>query len=209
MSRRVSCMVMGGMTLSMKAVPDLEDEGTSAMVSVAEQLHAAFCALQEGETTALETVYALEAAELFGLALWRTGSRDDAADVVQDVFVALATTGARLGSVRHPRRYLLRMAHHQALRIVRRRHVGEPVDELLMASPGAGPEDRALAGQAAASLAGLPAHQREAVFLHLLAGLTFREAGVVMGVSRFTAASRYRLGLAKLRNRMGVTDGQD
>ncbi|NOZ79685.1 MAG: sigma-70 family RNA polymerase sigma factor [Acidobacteria bacterium] len=169
------------------------------------RLHEAFEALSDGETVALETIYGLVSGELFALALWRTGSREDAADAVQDVFVALATTRARLGNVTRPRSYLLRMTHHAAARLARRRHPAEAADELLLPAPGSGPEARALARQAAGCLARLPVRQREVVFLHLVAGLSFREVGSVTGVSRFTAASRYRLGLARLRSLMGVT----
>ncbi len=50
-----------------------------------------------------------------------------------------------------------------------------------------------------AAIGRLPAEQREVVFLHAIEGLTFREVGRVTEVSTFTAASRYRLALRRLR----------
>ena len=50
---------------------------------------------------------------------------------------------------------------------------------------------------------GLPADQKEAVFLKVVDGLTFKEIGAVCGVSANTAASRYRYGIAKLREAVG------
>jgi len=45
----------------------------------------------------------------------------------------------------------------------------------------------------------LPAEQKEIVFLKVFDGLTFKEIGSACGISANTAASRYRYGLAKLR----------
>ena len=55
----------------------------------------------------------------------------------------------------------------------------------------------------ARALAELPAAQREIMQLHLTEGFSFREAGRITGVSMFTAASRYRVALERLRQLMG------
>jgi RNA polymerase sigma-70 factor (ECF subfamily) len=49
----------------------------------------------------------------------------------------------------------------------------------------------------------LPAEQREAVYLKIFDGLTFKEIGSVCGVTANTAASRYRYGIEKLREAVG------
>ncbi|MCK7476508.1 MAG: ECF-type sigma factor [Candidatus Moduliflexus flocculans] len=54
-----------------------------------------------------------------------------------------------------------------------------------------------------ARVEGLPAEQREAVYLKVFDGLTFREIASVCGVSANTAASRYRYGIEKLREAVG------
>ncbi len=54
----------------------------------------------------------------------------------------------------------------------------------------------------------LPEEQREVVTLKVLADLTFREIGAVMGIPENTAISRYRRALEKLRARLGE-DGND
>jgi len=197
-------MVMEGAALSLQ-----EGSGTHDVVVGREdeiRLLGAFRALAAGEAGGLAEIYELASADLYALALWRTGSREDAADVVQEVFVALAATGARLDRVRRPRSYLLRMTHRAASRLARRRRPVESLDEVLLPAPGASPELRAQTRQAARALGTLPARQREAVGLHLVLGLSFREIGEATGVSRFTAASRYRLGMARLRRLMGEND---
>ncbi|MFN8095442.1 MAG: sigma-70 family RNA polymerase sigma factor [Vicinamibacteria bacterium] len=53
------------------------------------------------------------------------------------------------------------------------------------------------------ALAELPDEQREVVLLRVWGGLTLAAAAEVTGVSPNTAASRYRYGLARLRERLG------
>ena len=50
----------------------------------------------------------------------------------------------------------------------------------------------------------LPPAQREAIYLRHFAGCSFAEIGRATGVPTFTAASRYRLGLQRLRRLVGV-----
>ncbi len=66
------------------------------------------------------------------------------------------------------------------------------------------PERSAEAARISSALEGLPPKLREALFLRHFAGLTFAEIGRVAGVPTFTAASRCRLGLARLRRILGI-----
>ncbi len=187
--------------------PVIEDEtgrgpgGRGTADGIASLLHR----IGAGEMDALAELYDACAARLYALALWRTGSREDAADVVQEVFVRLVRGGEALGKVRRPLPYLLRMTHNLAVSALRRRRPHEPVDELLVADPRAGAESRFAARQAAALLATLPPKQREALYLRHFEGLGYREIGAITGVPTFTAASRCRNGLARLRRLMGVS----
>ena len=52
-----------------------------------------FLDLATGKASALEELYDAVAGRIFGLALWRTGSSEDASDVVQEVFVRLVEQG--------------------------------------------------------------------------------------------------------------------
>ena len=159
--------------------------------------------LASGDAKALAELYDAHAARLFRLAAWLTRSRSDGEDVVQDVMVKLASMGPDLLAIARPAPYLLRMARTRALDTVARkgRHVEELEDEG-MPSPARRDDERVAVEEA---LQGLEPAQREAVYLHACEGLTFREIGAATGVSTFTAASRYRLGLRKVRARLGVT----
>ena len=73
-----------------------------------------FRALASGDMAALEHLYDGLAAKLYGLALWRTASEEDAADVVHDVFVRVVDQGPRLADVRNPKAWLLTVTRRAA-----------------------------------------------------------------------------------------------
>jgi RNA polymerase sigma-70 factor (ECF subfamily) len=60
------------------------------------------------------------------------------------------------------------------------------------------------AGRLSVLLRRLPVAQREAVWLRHFAELSFARIGEATGVPIFTAASRYRLGIRRLRMLLGV-----
>ena len=163
-----------------------------------------FAAVAGGDLDALAAVYDACAGDLFALALWRTGSRDDAADAVQEVFVRLAQRASGLGRVREPRAYLLAMAHSAAVDILRRRRKTVDVSDALVEAVTADPANTADASRLSGLLRALPAAQREAVWLRHFGELSFAQVGQVTGVPTFTAASRYRLGIRRLRKLLGV-----
>ncbi len=168
------------------------------------ELANAFASLAAGDLGALAVVYDACADDLFGLALWRTGSREDAADAVQEVFVRLARRAGSLAGVRNPRAYLLAMAHSAAVDILRQRRNTVQADDTLLEPVSADHETGADAHRLSNLLQRLPATQREAVWLRHFAELSFAQIGEATAVPTFTAASRYRLGMRRLRKLLGV-----
>lgn len=160
-----------------------------------------------GDPAGVEALYALGARSVFGLALWRTGSVEDASDVVQEVFLRIVEDRDRLARVESPRAWLMRLAQNVSVDITRRRsrRPATPLAEVPFLSAPDEEVDRALDAARASRFVGqLPPKQRDAVYLHHFEGFTFREIGTITGVPFFTAASRYRLGMAKLRTLMEV-----
>ena len=166
-------------------------------------------ALGPGRLEALDGVWDLCASDLHGLVLWRTGSRSDTEDALQEVFLKLArlAEAGRLQQIRRPFAYLLRMAHSAAIDVLRRRgrrRDDTPLDEdaPLFFDPAL---DRvADARRVSGEVGRLPEGQRAVVYLKHFVGLSFREIGGVMRIPTFTAASRYRLALGRLRRQLGV-----
>ncbi len=161
--------------------------------------------LVRGDRNALAALYDAHASSLFRHGLALTRSRTDAEDLVQAVFLKLATTGAALLAVRRPANYLHRMLRATWIDTYRRaaaRREEQPDPKAECTGPDCGEVTEA-AIDVAAAVARLPAMQREIVNLHLVEGFSFREAGVITGVSMFTAASRFRLALAALKHMLG------
>jgi RNA polymerase sigma-70 factor (ECF subfamily) len=119
-----------------------------------------------------------------------------AEDVLHQVFLNLLK--GRVAIDGEPARYLFRAVRNRALN-----HIRGQSREVELADAGAwlespdGSKETALALQSA--LSALPAEQREVVVLRVWGQLTFEEAAEVIGVSPNTVASRYRYGLAKLK----------
>lgn len=137
----------------------------------------------------------------FGPALLACASallRDQSAaeDVLHQVFLNLLEGRTRIAAV--PKPYLFRAVRNAALNRIRDRvHDAElPRDGMWLESTSATYES-SLTLQSALWL--LPDQQREVIVLHIWGGLTFEEAGELLGISPNTAASRYRYGLSKLK----------
>ena len=161
--------------------------------------HQLFVDLAAGKPEALERLYDRHASSLYRHALALARRQQDAEDLVQAVFVKLATTGAVLSAVGAPAAYLHRMLHTTWLDAHRRRLTGDRiVNEMEQGSHAAGPSVTD-AIDLERALAELPAEQREVIVLHLIEGFSFREVGRLTGVSLFTAAARYRLATRRLR----------
>lgn len=164
-----------------------------------------FAKITAGDVDALGSVYDLSARTLYGLALWRTGSKEDAADVLQQVFLRLAERRNRLTDVNDPRAWLLSVTHRTAVDLCRRRSVrrAEALDSCAFLSAPAQDKDREIdADRASRLVATLPATQRSVIYLRHYADQTFDQIGRVLVIPMFTAASRYRLGIKKLRDLM-------
>jgi RNA polymerase sigma-70 factor (ECF subfamily) len=164
--------------------------------------------LASGRREALAGLYDRHAASLFHHAVALTRRSTDAEDLVQAVFVKLATTGADLLGVRKPASYLHGMLHTTWLDARRRTMAGDRALELSRAElhgPPSAPPDVAI--DVTRALDGLPPLQREAIVLHLVEGFSFREVGRLTGVSLFTAAARYRLAVGRLRHVLGQRGG--
>jgi RNA polymerase sigma-70 factor (ECF subfamily) len=165
--------------------------------------HQLFADLAAGGPEALGALYDRHAASLFRHAVALTRQRPDAEDLVQAVFVKLATTGAALAGVTAHAGYLHRMLHTTWLDGHRRRITGERIVEQaappgLKARGSIGPGSEE-AIDLARALDDLPTAQREVIVLHLTEGFSFRDVGRLTGVSLFTAAARYRLAIRRLR----------
>lgn len=156
----------------------------------------------------LERLYDEHAQPLYAFLLNLTRDEADTRDLLQDIFVKLAREPGLLDGVRDERAFLIRLAHNAAIDLIRRRGTRERTKETLAAeevslfAPAGDPDETFFRNELSRALAGLPPEQRAVVHLKLWEGLTFEEIAAALEISPNTAASRYRYGLDKLRDRL-------
>jgi RNA polymerase sigma-70 factor (ECF subfamily) len=83
-----------------------------------------------------------------------------------------------------------------------RKRKQDPSD-LLVEPVSPQPENLFRAMEFSQVLSRLPSRQREAIYLHYFLGFSLKEVAEITGVSLFTAASRCRLGVKKLKEHFG------
>src|SRR5262245_17864847 len=156
----------------------------------------------------LDRLYDDHAQALFAFLLNFTRDENDTRDALQDVFTKLARRPELLDAARDERAFLIRIAHNTAVDLMRRREAHERTREQFGAeqvsvfAPASDIDDQAFRTALTGALAELPPSQRAVVHLKLWEGLTFDQIASVMDIPLNTAASRYRYGLDKLRERL-------
>ena len=156
----------------------------------------------------LERLYDSHAQALFAFLLNLTRNDTDTRDLLQEVFVKLAHKPGLLDSVRDERGFLIRLAHNQAIDLMRRRGTREKNYERLaeeckdIFASTADADEQAFRAALAEALGELPTDQRAVVHLKLWEELTFEQIAEALEIPPNTAASRYRYGLDKLRERL-------
>lgn len=156
----------------------------------------------------LERLYDAHAPALYAFLLNLT--RDDATtrDLLQDVFSKLARQPDLLRTARNESAFLLRLAHNAAIDTFRRQSTRERnvaafgAEQAGLFAVSADPDEAEFRRELTAALGELPADQRAIVHLKLWEGLTFDAIAELLGIPLNTAASRYRYGLDKLRDRL-------
>ena len=131
---------------------------------------------------------------------------------MHDVFVQLAQSPEKVRLRGNLRSFLATCVVNRvrnANKAMRRQHAGGLDAAEAVVSDHPGPERWIIVSERFSmlnnALAQLPYEQREAVLLHLQAGMKFRDIAKSQGVSINTVQSRYRYGLDKLRS---LLDGE-
>jgi RNA polymerase sigma-70 factor, ECF subfamily len=149
-------------------------------------------------------VYDACAAGLYRYALMILADRQGAEDAVQQAFTKLLGQARARATVECPQAYLRVAVRNECYSHLRRRRRAPTTgsDTLLEVADHAGGDEERLAVESV--LRELPPEQREAVFLRVYEGRTFREIGDALGEPANTVASRYRYAIEKLRRAFGA-----
>jgi len=156
----------------------------------------------------LERLYDEHAQALFAFLLNFTRDENDTRDLLQEIFTRIAREPGLLRGAREERALLIRLAHNSAIDLMRRRGTRQKYHDQFaeeagsVFGPDADPDEVAFRESLSHALAELPDDQRAVVHLKLWEHLTFEQIAEALGVSPNTAASRYRYGVDKLRDRL-------
>jgi len=169
---------------------------------------AALARIPGGDRAALQTVYRLTSAKLFGVALRILGERSEAEDVLQEVFVTVWRKAGDFDAGRaSPMTWLIAIARNRAidrLRATRQSRYMEPIDAAADVADDAPVADGALeSAQTNARLHGcldgLATHERAALRGAFFDGSTYEELAVRMNTPLGTMKSWIRRGMIKLK----------
>jgi RNA polymerase sigma-70 factor, ECF subfamily len=155
-----------------------------------------------------ERLYDKHASSLFAFLLNFTRDEYDTRDLLQEIFVRIAREPDLLNNVHDERAFLIRLAHNRAVDLIRRRGARErtrenfAVEKMSAFAPANDPDEELFRQELSAALGELPEEQRSVVHLKLWEGLTFERIAEALDIPPNTAASRYRYGLDKLRERL-------
>jgi len=160
-----------------------------------------------GDREAFAALYDRLAPRVFGLALHLLRNRGDAEDVLQETFLRVWGRAATFDPRKcPPEGWVLMIARCRAVDRLRRRQptADDPAEPAAEEPPGRELERAEVAGRVAAALAGLPAEQAEAIRLAFFGGLTHEQVARALAVPLGTVKTRIRLGMIRLRDRLGA-----
>ena len=170
-----------------------------------EQVRECAVRLAESGLPALGGLFDLTSQRLVRYATTLTRNQHDAEDAVQAALVQVARHIKSFSQADQPWPYLLRVVRNEALQIIRRKRrwtLGTSILDLLTRCPVDELEQEESYRAVWHALRTLPTPQAEVVVLKIWEEMTFAQIGEILGVSTFTAGSRYRYGMEKLANKL-------
>jgi RNA polymerase sigma-70 factor, ECF subfamily len=159
-------------------------------------------------TPDMQRLYDDHAPALFAFLLNLLRNDADTRDVLQELFIKLARRPDLMAEARDERGFLLRLAHNAAIDLMRRRGTRGRNYDLLASelinvfAKSAEPDEQVFREKLGEALGELPPDQRAVVHLKLWEALTFEAIAETLEIPLNTAASRYRYGIDKLRERL-------
>ena len=169
-------------------------------------------ACRRGDDRAARSFYARHAPAL--LACARAVLRDEALahDAVQGAFCRVFSIPARrVDAVEDPRAWMATLVRREALTALRSRRRAATRERSMarVAAPGAArTPDAGAGGDLDRALHALPRRLREVLVLRHVAGLTFDQVALALGVPRGTVSTRHRRALEALRRALGDSSNE-
>jgi len=173
------------------------------------QITTALARIPQGDRAAMQKVYRLTSAKLFGVCLRILGERNEAEDVLQEVYLTVWRKAATFDAGRaSPMTWLIAIARNRCidrLRTTRQSRRMEPIDAADNVTDNAPPADRALeSNEVTARLHGcldtLAERERVALRGAFFDGNTYEEMAARMSVPLGTMKTWIRRAMIKLKS---------
>jgi RNA polymerase sigma-70 factor, ECF subfamily len=141
-------------------------------------------------------------------AFFRTGNKQEAEDIVQNVMVILFCRKEKVRNIERPVSYLFRMVGNACIDHLRKKPNAEllSVEEIRdIPVDGADREKEIIAREEFERvnqiLSGIPAEQAEVIRLRIFDELSFTDIAEILGTPVTTVKSRFSYGIIKLKNK--------
>ncbi len=175
-----------------------------------ERLEGYLKAIANDDMTSLRLLYEETGAGVFSFALSMLKNREDAEDVLQDVYLSVHNSAHLYKPMGRPMEWLMTITRNQCLSKLRQRSKQKPLEREDTAVDyfDISDSDQRIALNEA--LKSLTDEERRIVTLHSAAGLKHREIGAVLDMPPSTVRTKYHRALKKLRKLLsegGANDG--
>ncbi len=160
--------------------------------------------LASGESKAFAELYDLCGDKMHHFLVAKRMSREDASDLIQDVFLRLVRKRRAFQSVENPVAFAFQVARNEANRwlsgsIRKREQFRLIAVNLFVEVAPSQSESTDWRDALTIALVDLPDEQCEVVMLKIYSEFTFQEIAAITSTPQGTVATRYRLGIGKLR----------
>ncbi len=165
-----------------------------------------------GDRSAFRELYEKTAGAVYGFALSIVKNREDAEDVMHDVFLSILEKAASYEPRGKPMAWILTMVRNESLNTLRHRRTvpadpaagyedrhADGIRSEKAPSPEESAEQRLLLSQA---LRVLDDEERQVIILHAMVGWKHRETAALLGIPLSTVLSKYRRALMKMQGAM-------
>ena len=173
-----------------------------------EKLEKALKDIAQGDMHAMESLYELSKAQVYGFALSILKSAHDAQDVMHDAYIKIYNASVSYTPKGTPMAWILTIVRNLSLMKIREKSrtadSGEEILELFAAESKIPATEDKVVLQAAMSV--LKDDERQIVMLHAIAGFKHREIAEVLELPTNTVLSKYNRALKKLRAKLEVPE---
>ncbi len=166
--------------------------------------------IKAGNIKAFDQLYARYCKKLLSFSISIIKSREEAENIVQEVFLALWMNRDKIGSDASVKYYIFTITYNTAISALRKKAKDEKffeqlknMQELSVEPDNLHSEYSELEGKLSEIINELPARQREVFILHKINGLKYHEIATKLNISVNTIENHMSRALKTIRNKLG------